>query len=279
MATRIGFIGLGTMGRPMAANIQKGGFDLAVYDLREEPVRELAALGARPAQSCKEVAEGAEIIELAVPDDAAVEAAVLGNDGALVGAREGSVIAVHSTIHPDTVRKIAERARPKGVEVIDAQMSGGQAGAAGATLCFMVGGDRAALERCRPVFTTMGTHIFHVGPLGMGAMAKAAQQAITVINVLASSEGFRLAERAGVDLDAFDQLLRVSAGQSYITDNWLAHYRPMRSSEPRPFHRGLRAVLALGYDLDVPLPATALAQQTVPWAVTETHSGPSTSSG
>lgn len=263
----------------MAANIQKGGFDLAVYDLREEPVRELAALGARPARSCKELAEGAEIIELAVPDDAAVEAAVLGNDGALDGAREGSVIAVHSTIHPDTVRQIAELARPKGVEVIDAQMSGGQAGAAGATLCFMVGGDRAALERCRPVFTTMGTHIFHVGPLGMGAMAKAAQQAITVINVLASSEGFRLAERAGVDLDAFDQLLRVSAGQSYITDNWLAHYRPMRSSEPRPFHRGLRAVLALGYDLDVPLPATALAQQTVPWAVTETHSGPSTSSG
>lgn len=271
MATKVGFIGLGTMGKPMATNILKAGFALTVYDLREEPVRELAMLGATPARSPREVAEQAEIIELAVPDDAAVEAAVLGTDGALSGAGEGSVIAVHSTIHPDTVRHIAELAKPKGVEVIDAQMSGGQAGAVAATLCFMVGGDRAALERCRPVFASMGAHIFHLGPLGMGAMAKAAQQAITVINVLASSEGFRLAEQAGVDLEAFDQLLRVSAGQSHITDNWLAHYRPMRSSEPRPFHRGLRAVLALGYDLDVPLPATALAQQTVPWTVAETH--------
>lgn len=269
MAMRVGFIGLGQMGKPIATNIQAAGFDLMVFDLRSEPLRELERLGAKVARSPREVGAHAEIIGLAVPDDDAVRAVVAGPEGVLELAGPGTVVAVHSTVRPSTVRQLAEHATSRGVILLDAQMSGGSVGARNRTLCFMVGGDAAALERCRPVLEATGAHIFHMGPLGMGAAAKAAQQAVTVINVMAAVEGFRLAETAGVDLQAFERLLSVSAGQSYMTDRWLEHYRPMVTNDPRPFYRGLRAVLGLAFDLDVPMPATALAQQTIPWALAE----------
>lgn len=267
MALAIGFIGLGTMGKPMATNLLRAGFDLTVYDVRPEPVAELAALGAKAASSSRELGEHAEIIELAVPDDKAVEAAVLAEDGALEGARPDSIIAIHSTVHPQTVKRVAERAGEKGVHVLDVQMSGGQEGASGRTLCFMAGGDREILERCRPALSALGAHIFHVGPLGSGAVAKAAQQIITVVNLLAASEGFRLAEKAGVDLGTFSQLLAVSAGQSYITDRWLERFQSYQSTDPRPFYRGLRPIISLAFDMDIQVPGAALAQQTVPWAL------------
>jgi 3-hydroxyisobutyrate dehydrogenase-like beta-hydroxyacid dehydrogenase len=268
-ATRVGFIGLGQMGKPIASNIQRAGFDLMVYDLRPEPLKVLEGLGAKVATSSREIGEHAEIVALAVPDDASVVVAIASENGVLAGAKPGTVIAVHSTVRPDTVKRLAEQASGKGVTLIDAQMSGGNEGASKRTLCFMVGGDRAAFERCKPVLEASGTNIFHMGALGMGAAAKASQQAITVINVMACCEGFRMAETAGVDLEAFEKLLGVSAGQSYMTDRWLERYRPMITDDPRPFYRGLRAVLGLGFELDVPLPATALAQQTIPWALAE----------
>jgi 3-hydroxyisobutyrate dehydrogenase-like beta-hydroxyacid dehydrogenase len=269
VATKVGFIGLGQMGKPIATNIQQAGFDLMVYDLRPERVRDLQQLGAKAARASREIGAHAEIVALAVPDDAAVEAAVAGPEGVLDGAGEGTVIAVHSTVRPATVKRLAEQAAAKGVTLIDAQMSGGNEGARKRTLCFMVGGEKAAFDRCRPVLEASGKNIFHMGALGMGAAAKASQQAITVINVMAACEGFRMAETAGVDLEAFEQLLAVSAGQSYMTDRWLERYRPMVTDDPRPFYRGLRAVLGLGFELDVPMPATALAQQTIPWALAE----------
>jgi 3-hydroxyisobutyrate dehydrogenase-like beta-hydroxyacid dehydrogenase len=267
MATRVGFIGLGQMGKNIATNIQQAGFDLMVYDLREEPMAELGKLGAKIAESPRDIGEHSEIIALAVPDDRAVDAALAGGDGAFETAKAGTIVAIHSTIHPDTAKRLAEQAAGQGVTVIDAQMSGGQVGAKAKTLCFMVGGDRAAFDRVRPVLEASGKEIFHMGPLGMGAAAKAAQQAITVVNVMAALEGFRMAEKAGVDLPAFQQLLGVSAGQSYMTDQWMEHYREFMTTDPRPFYRGLRAVLGLAFDLDVPMPATALAQQTIPWGL------------
>ncbi len=269
MATKVGFIGLGAMGKPIASNIQAAGFDLMVYDLRAEPLRELERLGAKVARSNRELGEHAEIVALAVPDDAAVEAAIAGEDGVLEGARPGTVIAVHSTVRPATVVHLAEQASTKGMILLDVQMSGGNEGAIKRTLCFMAGGDKVAFERVRPVLEASGKQIFHLGGLGMGAAAKAAQQAITVINVMAACEGFRMAEKAGVDLDVFTELLAVSAGQSYMTDRYLKRMHPMVTEDPRPFYRGLRAVLGLAFELDVPMPATALAQQTIPWALRE----------
>src|SRR5438445_12076147 len=120
MATRVGFIGLGNMGKPMAINVARAGFDLMVYDLRAEPMPELTALGAKAARSADEIGAHGEIIELVVVDDAQVEAALLGEGGALSGARPGTIIAIHSTVHPRTIRKLADIVKAKGVTLIDA---------------------------------------------------------------------------------------------------------------------------------------------------------------
>src|SRR5436309_1294762 len=121
MATRVGFIGLGQMGKNLATNIQRAGFDLMVYDLRQEPLDDLARLGAKVAESPRDIADHSEIIALAVPDDQAVDAALVGEEGALDNAKPGTLVAIHSTIHPNTAKRLAERGAAKGVTVIDAQ--------------------------------------------------------------------------------------------------------------------------------------------------------------
>ena len=193
MSTRVGFIGLGNIGKPMAINIAGAGFDLMVYDTREESLAELSRLGAKIARSAKEIGAHAEIIEIVVVNDAQVKTLTFGKAGLLEGAKSGSIIAIHSTVHPQTVKEIAEAARMKGVGVIDAQISGGAKGAAEKTLCFMVGGEKALCERCREVFSVSGTGIFHLGALGSGALAKLAHNIIVYVNMLAASEGMRLA--------------------------------------------------------------------------------------
>ena len=269
MATRVGFIGLGNIGKPMAMNVARAGFDLMVYDLRDEPLKELAALGATIARSAREVGTHGEIIELVVVDDAQVEAVTLGEGGILNGAKPGAVIAIHSTVHPKTVRKIAELAKAKGVGVIDAQISGGARGAQAQTLCYMVGGDKALLEKCRPVFATSGAHIFHLGELGMGAVAKLAHNLIVYVNMLAASEGIRLGEKAGLDLKALQDVVHVSAGQSRVADSWLQQrtLRDTYTTGPQGLmqliHKDLRLALELGHDLGLPLPGAALTQQLI----------------
>ena len=211
MATRVGFIGLGNIGKPMAVNVAKAGFDVMVYDLRQEPLQELATLGAKVARSAQEIGAHGEIIELVVVDDAQVEAVILGEGGVLNGAKPGSVIAIHSTVHPRTIRKIAELAKAKGVGVIDAEVSGGDRGAQNKTLCYMVGGDKALFEQCRPVFATSGANIFHLGELGSGAIAKLAHNLIVYVNMMAASEGMHLAEKAGLDLKAMQEVVHAGA--------------------------------------------------------------------
>jgi len=267
MTTRVGFIGLGNIGKPMAINVAKAGFDLMVYDLRPEPIQELAGLGAKVARSAQEIGSHGEIIELVVVDDAQVEAVTLGEGGVLNGAKPGSVIAVHSTVHPKTVRKLAELAKTKGVSVIDAEVSGGERGAYAKTLCYMVGGDKEAFEKCRPVFATSGANIFHLGDLGSGAVAKLAHNLIVYVNMLAASEGMRLAEKAGVDLKAMEQVVHAGAAQSRIADNWSQQQKLKDNYTTGPrgllqlMHKDLRLALELGHDLDLSLPGAALTQQ------------------
>jgi len=188
MTAPVGFIGLGNIGKPMAINLAKAGFDLMVYDLRPEPMRELTALGAKAARSADEIGAHGEIIEVVVVDDAQVEAALLGEGGVFSGAKRGSIIAIHSTVHPRTVRKLAEQAAAKGLTLIDAEVSGGERGAIAKSLCYMVGGDKAAFEKCRPIFATSGANIFHLGDLGAGAITKLAHNLIVYVNMLAASE-------------------------------------------------------------------------------------------
>src|SRR5215207_3113488 len=269
MATRVGFIGLGNIGKPMAINVVEAGFDVMVYDLRQEPLQELAALGAKVARSAQEIGAHGEIIELVVVDDAQVEAVTMGEGGVLNGAKPGSVIAIHSTVHPRTIRKIAELAKAKGIGVIDAEVSGGDRGAQNKALCYMVGGDKALFEKCRPVFATSGANIFHLGDLGSGAVAKLAHNLIVYVNMMAASEGMRLAEKAGLDLKAMQEVVHAGAAQSRIADNWLQQRRLKDTYTTGPqglmqlIHKDLRLALELGHDVGIGLPGAALVQQLI----------------
>jgi 3-hydroxyisobutyrate dehydrogenase-like beta-hydroxyacid dehydrogenase len=267
MSMPVGFIGLGNIGKPMAINLAKAGFDLMVYDLRAEPMRELTGLGAKAARSADEVAAHAEIIEVVVVDDAQVEAVLLGEGGALSAAKRGTIIAVHSTVHPRTVRKLAAQASAKGVTLIDAEVSGGERGAIAKSLCYMVGGDKAAFEKCRPLFATSGANIFHLGELGSGAITKLAHNLIVYVNMLAASEGMRLAEKAGVNVKTMEQVVHAGAAQSRVADHWSKRndLRDTYTSGPRGLmdliHKDLRLALELGHDLGLALPGAALTQQ------------------
>lgn len=265
MGAKIGFIGLGAMGKPMAANIAKAGFELTVCDLREEPCKALGALGARVVASAQEVAEKSDIIEIAVVDDAQAEEVVIGEHGVVHGARTEAIVAIHSTILPTTARKIAARCRANGVDVIDVPMSGGQKGAEERRLAYMAGGEAAVLEKCRLVFLTSASHIFHLGELGMGATAKMLIQIVVCLNMIAAHESELLCNKTGLDFKSFQEVLHVSSGQSNVLDNWQGFKRP---GEPEPvrrhradvFAKSLAPALELAREVGVSIPGTALAQ-------------------
>jgi 3-hydroxyisobutyrate dehydrogenase-like beta-hydroxyacid dehydrogenase len=269
MVAHVGFIGLGNIGKSMAINLAKAGFDLMVYDLRSEPMRELAAFGAKCARSLEEIGHHSEIIELVVVDDAQVEAVTLEEGGVLASARPGTIIAVHSTIHPRTVRKVAALAQAKSVIVIDAQVSGGERGAYAKTLCYMVGGDKSAFERCRPLFATSGSEIFHLGALGAGAAAKLAHNLIVYVNMLAASEGMTLAQAAGIDVTTMEKVIHAGAAQSRVADHWSQQRILANTYTSGPkglmelIHKDLRLALEFGHDLGLPLPGAALTQQLI----------------
>jgi 2-hydroxy-3-oxopropionate reductase len=267
---KTGYIGLGNMGKPISANVLKAGFDLMVYDIRDEPMRQLAALGAKTARSPREVAEHAEVIELSVVDDAQVADVITGENGVLAGARPGSVIAIHSTIHPTTPRKMADAAQKFQVGVVDAALSGGSTGARAATLCYMVGGEKEHVDKCWPVFQSCGKDIIHVGGVGMGAATKLAQQVIICLNRLAAHEGMRLAEKAGVDIPALQEVIRTTTARNHFAEHWEENRRiggtdsTDAAGMAHLFWKGLIPALELGHELGLSMPATALVQQLFP---------------
>jgi 3-hydroxyisobutyrate dehydrogenase len=263
---RVGYLGIGTIGEPIAANVLAAGFDLMVFDLRSEPLARMQSAGAKRAASLAELGAHAQLLEVSIAGDDRIEAALLGSEGALHSMTPDAIIALHSTMAPATVRRIAAAATRARVHVIDAQVSGGKAGAVARRLCYMVGGDPAIFERCRRVFETSGSNLFHMGPIGAGASAKLAQQMMTCMHIAATAEGTRIAAAAGVDLERFFTLLHVSAGQSYVADNW-EHLSNCDRELTEGFYIGLKPALEMGYDLGVPVPGTALAQQSLRTAI------------
>jgi 3-hydroxyisobutyrate dehydrogenase-like beta-hydroxyacid dehydrogenase len=225
--TRVGYVGVGRVGKPIAENILKAGFPLAVYDLQEEPLRYLEARGAKVARSPREVAEQSEIVATSVVDDDQVRQVVQGENGLLAGAAPDSIIAIHSTIHPTTAVEIGELAARHGVGVVDAPISGGVEGAERATLLYMIGGDKALVERCWPVFSACGTTLVHLGPLGSGAMMRIVHHVILGLNRLAADEGMRLATRYGLDPKDVQAAMHGGEGQSHVTDGYLEKYVSM----------------------------------------------------
>ncbi|HSO95734.1 MAG TPA: NAD(P)-dependent oxidoreductase, partial [Acidimicrobiia bacterium] len=167
---RVACVGLGNMGAPMARNLVRAGHELTVFDVRPDALAPLTELGARPCSSAGEAAAAVDVVCVTVLDGAQADDAVTGPDGVFATAAPDTVVAIHSTVHPATIHRIAEQA-PPGVEVLDAPVSGGVQGARAATLCVMVGGPPAAFERAQPVFTALGDLVLHLGDRGAGLAA------------------------------------------------------------------------------------------------------------
>jgi 2-hydroxy-3-oxopropionate reductase len=258
---RAGFIGLGVQGKHLAINLVKAGHDVVVYDVRGEPLRELAAEGAKIARSNREVGEHAEVVEVCVVDDRQVEEVIAGPDGVLKDAKPGSTVVIHSTVHPATIAKMDELCRKQQVEVVDAPVSGSEAGAKNRTMCYMVGASREAFARCHPLFSTSGNNIFHVGGVGAGIRAKLAHQVMICINMLSAFEGMELGTKAGVSADALEKVVHAGGAQSLVADNW-QKFNPGRASAGI-FYKDLRIAIEFAHELGISIPGAALTQQMI----------------
>jgi 2-hydroxy-3-oxopropionate reductase len=199
MAEVIGFIGLGIMGRPMATNLLRAGFELTVHSRSPGPVDELVASGAERASSPREVAGASTVTITMLPDTPDVEEVLAGSDGVIDGVTSGSLVIDMSSIDPGATRNLAGAFADRGVAMLDAPVSGGERGAIDGSLSVMVGGDRPAFERALPILEVLGANIVHVGPSGAGQVAKACNQLVVASTIEAVAEALLLAERSGVD--------------------------------------------------------------------------------
>lgn len=264
MSEHIGFIGLGIMGRGMAANILKAGFPLTVWNRTVERTRPLAEAGAEVAADPADLAARCGIIITCVSDTPDVQQVILGEHGVIHGVRPGSLVIDMSTISPAATREIAATLAARGVDMLDAPISGGSEGAAKGTLSIMVGGKAEALARALPVLQAMGQRITHVGPNGAGQTVKLVNQVIVVGNCLAMCEGLLLAQAGGVNLKKALEAVEAGAAGSWM----LSHRGPqILERDWRPGftialqQKDLRLVLEAADELGVPLPGTALIFQ------------------
>ncbi len=264
MAERIGFVGLGIMGKPMAKNLLKAGYSLTVYDIVGDNMEEVVTEGAKGASFSNEVAANSDKIITMLPDSADSEAAILGPNGVLEGARPGSVIVDMSSIAPLVSQKIAAECAKKDVEMLDAPVSGGEPGAVNATLSIMVGGKQEVFDQCYDLMKTMGGNVVLTGDIGAGGVTKLANQIIVALNIEALSEALVLAQRAGVDPEKVFNAIRGGLAGSAVMEakgpmmldrNFQAGFRM------RLHQKDLRNVLQTAQELNVPLPVTALVQQ------------------
>ena len=220
---KVGFIGLGNMGKPMATNVLKAGFELTVHDIRPEPVAELVAAGAREGRSPREVARASEVVCTSLPRPSDVEQVVLGKGGVLRGAKRGSLVVDMSTNSPQVIQRIAAAAADAGVEVLDAPVTGGIRGARKATLTIMVGGSQQGFEHCRPVLAAMGSSIYHMGAVGMGNVAKLTNNLLALTNCLAAMEGMVMGVKAGLDVQKLYDVIHSGSGNSFIFENFFPY--------------------------------------------------------
>ena len=215
---KVGYIGLGLMGKSIARNILKAGFPLVVHNRSRGAVEELAGEGATAAYSPKEVAEQVDVIFTNLPDTPDVEQVVLGENGILDGAHDGLIYVDNSTIKPASARMIAERLAEKNVLALDAPVSGGDIGAKNGTLTIMVGGEASALEKVMPAFQAMGKTITHVGDAGAGQVAKAANQIMVAAQMVALGELLVFSKKAGVDPRKVVEAIKGGAAQCWTLD-------------------------------------------------------------
>lgn len=264
MAERIGFIGLGIMGRGMARNLLKAGFSVRVWNRTPARMDELAADGAVPSSNPWELATHCDIIISCVSDTPDVEAVLLGEQGVIHGAAPGALVIDMSTISPQATVAMAAQLAERGIHMLDAPISGGSEGAARGTLSIMIGGDAAQVERAMPVFQAMGKTITHVGSHGAGQTVKLVNQILVVGNALAMSEALLFAQAGGVDLEKAYTAVSQGAAGSWMFTNRAPQiirrdWRPGFTIDLQ--QKDLRLVLKAADELGVPLPGTALIFQ------------------
>lgn len=261
---RIGFIGLGRMGKPMATNLLRAGYKLIVWNRTRSKMEDLVKAGAEAADSPKDLAARSDVVITMVPDTPDVIEVILGEDGVIHGVREGMIIIDMSTISPTAAKQIAEVLKESGVKFLDAPVTGGQKGAIEGTLSIMVGGDEEAFKRCLPIFTALGKKAVYMGENGMGQAAKLANQIICAINILAVCEGLVFAKKLGLDLHKLLEAISDGAASSWMLSN-LAPKMIEGDFEPgfsiRLQLKDLRLALEMAQEHIIPLPMAALAMQ------------------
>jgi 2-hydroxy-3-oxopropionate reductase len=257
---KIGFIGLGIMGKPMSKNLLRAGYHLVVYDINKEPVKELMSLGAEEGLSPKDVAEKTDVIITMLPDSPQVEEVILGDNGVLEGARRGSIIIDMSSIAPAVSREVAAKAEEKGVEFLDAPVSGGEPKAIDGTLSIMVGGKKEVLDRCYEILNKMGSSITLCGDVGSGNITKLANQVIVALNIAAMSEALVLGTKAGVDPEVIYRAVRGGLAGSTVLDAKapMVLNRNFTPGFKIDLHiKDLKNAIATAHEIGVPLPLTS----------------------
>ena len=256
----IGFIGLGIMGKPMAKNLLKAGHKLVVYDIQEAPVKELVQAGATAGESPRDVAARNELIITMLPNSPHVKQAVLGKNGVIEGAKPGSVLVDMSSIAPLASREVTAELARKGIEMLDAPVSGGEPKAIEGTLAIMVGGKDAVFEKVKDVLLKMGASAVLCGEIGAGNVTKLANQIIVALNIAAMSEAFVLAVKAGVDPErVFDAVKGGLAGSTVLNAKapmvLQGNYQPGFRIE---LHiKDLQNALDTAHEIGVPIPLTS----------------------
>ncbi|NLD73720.1 MAG: NAD(P)-dependent oxidoreductase [Chloroflexi bacterium] len=266
MVQRVGFVGVGIMGEGMAANLLKAGFQVTVAAHRNrEPVERLLAAGAREADSIAAVARDAEVVVTCVPNDAVVEEVLLGEGGVAEGAPQELIVVDTSTISPLTSQRLAGALAERGITMLDAPISGGQAGAAAGTLAIMVGGPREAFEQVRAVLDAMGKSITYVGDNGSALAVKLVNNLIVASTLVAVSEGFTMAAKAGVDPAVIQQVLAGATARSYVVQDKVPNSILKGNLQPgfklELMHKDMGLALDFGKALKVPMFDTALVHQ------------------
>ena len=243
MAVSVGFIGVGNMGNPMAANVLKAGFPMVVFDKSAKATENLVANGAKLGASAKDVVERSEVVLTCLPASPDVEAAYLESGGLVDCAKAGQVLIDLSSVLPSTPRKIEPAAKKKGVHFLESPVSGGTVGAKAGTLALMIGGDADVLKRVEPVLKPIGPNIFHVGPVGAGNIVKAINNMMACVNSTAMMEGLVLGVKAGLDPMTVYEVVKASSGGSKALE------RIPRAMIPRDFEPGFKVFL-MNKDLD-----------------------------
>jgi 2-hydroxy-3-oxopropionate reductase len=265
VAEKIGFIGLGIMGKPMAKNLMEAGYELVVHNRSPEKAEELAEEGdATAAGSPREVAAACDIVITMLPDSPDVEAVVAGESGVLEGIRDGALLVDMSTISPVVTEELSEKVREQGASMLDAPVSGGDVGAIEGALSIMVGGSEEDFERARPLFDVMGKATTHVGPIGAGQVVKACNQIVVALTIEAVSEALVLGSKGGVApeklVEALSGGLAGSAVMEAKKEKFFSHdFEPGFRIELH--HKDLGIALAAGREYGVSLPVTAIVDQ------------------